>query len=208
MLAKRKRSRSAPPVLQSPKKVRRKQYTNLQIEKALEAVRSGKTSINQAALNHGVPRTTVKDRISRKVKHNTNSGPPRYLNEDEEQQFAEFLKETLDIGYGRSRRDVMNIAEAVAKRKGVLRKNKITQGWWRTFLKRQEDLSLRRGDNTAHVRMNAVNEDTLTHYFSLLKQTLEKNNLTNSPGQIYNVDETGVPLDPKAPNVVRSKEGS
>ena len=53
--------------------------------------------------------------------------------------------------------------------------------------------------------MNAVNEDTLTHYFSLLKQTLEKNNLTNSPGQIYNVDKTGVPLDPKAPNVIAKK---
>ena len=79
VLTKRKRSKSAPPVLQSPKQVKRKQYTNLQIEKALEAVRSGKTSINQVALNHGVPRTTLKGRISGKVKHNTNSGPPRYL---------------------------------------------------------------------------------------------------------------------------------
>ena len=72
-------------------------------------------------------------------------------------------------------------------------------------MRRQEHLSLRRGDNTAHVRMDAVNEDTITHYFDLLKQTLVDNSLTNSPEQIYNVDETGVPLDPRAPNVVTRK---
>ena len=82
------------------------------------------------------------------------------------------------IGYGRSRRDVMNIAEAVAKQKGLLRKSKITQGWWREFLKRQDDLSLQRGDNTANVRMDAVNEDTITHYFDLLKKTLWFNKFT------------------------------
>ena len=34
-----------------------------------------------------------------------------------------------------------------------------------------------------------------------LKETLEQNNLMNSPQQVYNVDETEVPLDSKA-NVV------
>ena len=207
ILTKRKRSRSAPPVLQSPSKkvkVKRKRWTNEQMEEALKAVASG-MGINKAATEHNVPRTTLKDRISGRVQHKSNSGLPRYLNEDEEKDFAKFLKETASVGYGRSRKDVMNIAELYAKKKGVLRKSKITQGWWRQFVRRQEDLSLRRGDNTAHGRMDAVNEDTISHYFTLLKQTLKENNLTNSPGQIYNVDESGVPLDPKAPNVVTKK---
>ena len=34
-------------------------------------------------------------------------------------------------------------------------------------------------------------------YFQLLKDTLIENNLMDSPNQIYNVDETGMPLDPK-----------
>ena len=53
--------------------------------------------------------------------------------------------------------------------------------------------------------MDAVNEDTITHYFDLLKQTVIDNSLINSPERIYNVDETGVPLDPSAPNVVTRK---
>ena len=72
-------------------------------------------------------------------------------------------------------------------------------------MRRQEHLSLRRGDNTEHVRVDAVNEDTITHYFDLLKQTLIDNSLINSPERIYNVDETGVPLDPRAPNFVTRK---
>ena len=68
-------------------------------------------------------------------------------------------------------------------------------------------MTLRRGDNTAHVRMDAVNASTMNHYFDLLKKTLQENNLMNSPGQIYNVDECGIPLDPKAPNVI-AKVGS
>jgi len=50
--------------------------------------------------------------------------------------------------------------------------------------------------------MDTVNADTISHYYNLLETTLRENNLLNSPTQIYNVDETGIPLDPKAPNVV------
>ena len=49
---------------------------------------------------------------------------------------------------------------------------------------------------------DAVNEDTITYYFNLLKQTLVDSSLTDSPEQIYNIDEIGVPLDPRALNIV------
>ena len=53
-----------------------------------------------------------------------------------------------------------------------------------------------------HVWMHAVNADTISHYYNLLETTSQENNLFNSPAQIYNVDETGIPLYPKAPNIV------
>ena len=54
--------------------------------------------------------------------------------------------------------------------------------------------------------MDAVNTSTMKLYFDLLKKTLKENKLIDSPGQIYNVDECGIPLDPKAPNVVAKVE--
>ena len=40
---------------------------------------------------------------------------------------------------------------------------------------------------------------------SLPKDTLEEHNLLDKSGQIYNVDESGLPLDPKAPNIITQK---
>ena len=84
----------------------------------------------------------------------------------------------------------------------MLRKDRISHGWWNRFTTRQGDLSLQKGDNTAHVCMDAINSETMKHYFDLLESTLQDNDLMNAPSQIYNDDESGMPLDPKAPNIV------
>ena len=78
----------------------------------------------------------------------------------------------------------------------------VTQGWWRRFCEHQPNLSLRRGDVTAHVRMDAVNSDTLKQYFTLINDVVTEHDLHSKPAQIYNVDESGIPFDPRAPNVV------
>lgn len=72
------------------------------MEKALKKVESGETSINQAAKDHGVQRTTLKDRVSGRVEHRINPGPCRYLNETEEKEFADFLLQSSSVGYGKS----------------------------------------------------------------------------------------------------------
>ena len=50
--------------------------------------------------------------------------------------------------------------------------------------------------------MDSVNKESITYYFDLLESTLTENGLIDSPGQIYNMDETGMPLDPRPPNIV------
>ena len=65
-----------------------------------------------------------------------------------------------------------------------MKKECITSGWWNKFLKRQGDLSLRHGDSTAHVHMDAINRETIGQYFSLLKNVLDEHNLAANPEQI------------------------
>ena len=101
---------------------------------------------------------------------------------------------------------MLKIAEAYASSKEVLRKQKISDRWWRRFCERQNGLLvLRKGDSTSFLRMNAMNKDTLNYYFDLLEETMKENNLVNSPTKVYNVDETGIPLDPKTPKVITIK---
>jgi len=46
---------------------------------------------------------------------------------------------------------------------------------------------------------------TMKNYFSMLKDTLTKHGLLNSPSQLYNVDEMGMPLDHQPPKVVTTR---
>ena len=46
----------------------------------------------------------------------------------------------------------------------------------------------------------------MTDYFDKLMYVLQKNKLMDSPSQIYNVDEIGMPLDHRPPKIV-SKRG-
>ena len=64
----------------------------------------------------------------------------------------------------------------------------------------QSDLSLRQGDSTAYVRMDVVNKDTII-IISLLCDTLTTHGLLDKPSQIYNVDESGVPFNPRPPKL-------
>lgn len=150
------------------------------MEAALRAVRDGQR-VNQAARDHGVPATTLKDRVSGRVVYGTRPGRKTYLTQAEEQELGGFLKQCSNIGYGKTKRDVLQIVESAAKEKGVLRKSRISDGWFCRFLERQPSFSLRKGDSTAHVRMNAINTETLQQYFSLLHDTLVEHDLMDKP---------------------------
>ncbi len=50
--------------------------------------------------------------------------------------------------------------------------------------------------------MDATNKETITHYFDLLEENLKK---IPNPAQIYNMDESGMPLDPRPPNVIAKR---
>ena len=57
---------------------------------ALEAVNKGK-SVKRAAMEHGVPRTTLHDRHSGRVVHGSNTGPQHYLHKAEEKEHCDFI---------------------------------------------------------------------------------------------------------------------
>ena len=82
-------------------------------------------------------------------------------------------------------------------------KKKIIRGWFCRFC---EHNSLCKGDSTANVRMDAMNNtEALNSYFTLLKKIMEENRLMDKPAQIYNADESGMPLDHRPPRVLTKK---
>ena len=83
-LMNRKRTRSAPAVFNSPaKRTKHKQWRDSQMIAAMNAVKHGKISLNEAATAHGIPKITLKDRVTREI----NPGPRQDLDKNEEKEF-------------------------------------------------------------------------------------------------------------------------
>ena len=99
------------------------------MEPAMCAVKEGYT-VARAAIEHGVPRSTLQDRISGRVLHGTKPGPVPYLNQ-EEKDLVDFLEVVSSVGYGKTRKQVKSPVERTAREKGVLKKTKLTDGWFR-----------------------------------------------------------------------------
>ena len=112
---------------------------------AVKAVQSGEVSLRRASELYGVPRATLHDHVTGKVKPDSMSGPERYLTVQEEEEQVNFLIGTSRIGYSRTRPQVLAIV--VIKR--MLKKWCLTVGGndsengTRTLPSGQQLLSLR-----------------------------------------------------------------
>ena len=81
---------------------------------AIQAVEEGQ-SVSIAARDHGVPKTSLHDRISGKVVHKVNPGPSRpYLSREEEKELGSYLKQSSKIACGKL--DEMCVWTPVARR--------------------------------------------------------------------------------------------
>ena len=72
-------------------------------------------SIKRAALEHNVPRTTLQDQITGNVEHGSKPGGKPYLNKAEETELANFLQVVAEIGYVKTRKQVMGIVLMIRK---------------------------------------------------------------------------------------------
>ena len=55
------------------------------------------------------------------------------------------------------------------------------------------------GDLFPQVRSEMTTHEVFKSYFDLLQETLEKADVIDKPAQIYNCDESGMPLEHKMP---------
>ena len=77
------------------------------MDKALDAVTYNGFSVWQAAAEHNVPKSTLGDQVSGRVKQGAVSGPPKYLSTADEEELVRFLLGCVAIGYASSRKEVI-----------------------------------------------------------------------------------------------------
>ena len=110
-------TKSAPAIMLSDITNKRcKRWTNESMCATIQSVEDG-SSVSQAARAHGVPYTTLYDRIVGNVCHGTNPGPRSYLSKCEEKDLLDFLVEVAKAGYGKSRQQVKTFATKAVREK-------------------------------------------------------------------------------------------
>ena len=75
-----------------PEKKRRMKWTDEQMVAAIKVVEKNKSGINQAAITHNMPKTTLKDRLSGRVQHGSKAGPKPCFDDEEESELFDFSK--------------------------------------------------------------------------------------------------------------------
>ena len=120
------------------------------------------------------------------VPGNTN-GPPRHQTVSKENEMVKFLSRSTSIRYGKSRKEVMALVKRVLQSKSLT--THVSSDWWESFCRRHPNLSLH---TAAPLSLDASDPDTTLRYFDLLERTLEENDLIGKPGQLYNMDESGM----------------
>ena len=73
----------------------------------IKAVIDSKMGVNWAADQYGIPRSTLKDRVS--AKHGAKSGPQPYLSYEEEQELVAHLVKCDETGYPKMKDEVIGI---------------------------------------------------------------------------------------------------
>ena len=174
----------------------------------MKAVQEG-MAVSGAAKQFKVPRKTLDDRIKGRVQHGCRSGPPTALTVEEERALAAYLLYMAEHGFPLTSSMALSFAWAVSLRSGTQGRFNLETGpgrhWWRSFRSRHPELTLRTADNLERSRANALSQEVVDHYFECLKVTLEQNHLISAPRQLFNCDETFLPLNIACERVVACK---
>ena len=162
-----------------------------------------------------VPETTLRDRIKGRVEVDATVGQKLILTDEEEAKLETYLISCCEIGVGKTRQQVKEMAFALVSRapqgrnqavvQKWMEKQKTGDDWYYRFMSRHPNLSLRKPEKLAHSRAIMANKTVVDDYYTKLKSTIEENDLTSCPELILNADETGVPLDFRPSRVVSPK---
>ena len=92
-----------------------KRWTEEAINNATKDVLEGNLSVRCVAIQYDIPLSTLHDCISGKVS-GTGSGPPHYLDEEEEREQVESLLGCAEVGYTKTVKEVrVMVSKIVAK---------------------------------------------------------------------------------------------
>jgi hypothetical protein len=172
---------------------RRKQYSDSNLKKAVDAVAAG-MSQREAAQTFGIPRVTLQHKVTKK--HTLSMGGQPVLTDNEEKVIAHNVATMGDWGFPVDALDLRMLVKRYLEERGrTVRKfpnNLPGKDWVQSFLHRQHEIISPRMCRNICRKRAEITPDNVGAYFDNLTVTLAG----VPPSNIINYDETNLTDDP------------
>ena len=161
---------------------------------------NGDAGLNAIAKTYGVPKAPLKRLLDSGNKYANGSkkcsGRPQTLPPVLETALAKYVLDMESMLIGLSRTDLMELANQLANANGIdgfkHDKQSASTMWYRTFMKRHPELSLRKAEATSVARAKRFNRVNVGQFFYSLETLVKRHNL--GAAHIFNVDESGITI--------------
>ena len=191
------------------KKREKKKWNDEQMMEAMEKVQTGEMTCYGAAKRYGIPTQTLRDRVKGKVAKGCKVGWPTALTQHEEKEIAETCMLFAEWRFGINKEEVIGVVGdycRVAKKKVPFKDGTPGDDWWKGFMARYPDLAKRKPQQHQLVRAKATTEQLVDHWFNdVLGPTLDELDLHDKPQQLFNADESFLPLSGKPDHIICKK---
>ncbi|XP_066592978.1 uncharacterized protein [Prorops nasuta] len=185
-----------------------KEYSAGTVEEALKEIEKGK-SLREAANAFGVPKSTLFRKLKNNVPIDCKKGAPTVLTAEEEADFVTWILYCAERGFPVTKRHLLDTVKKYvidAGRNNPFKNDRPGYKWYRLFMKRHGNLSIRSAQNLTSTRA-LVSESDLRQWFDKLKLYLQEKNLLNlDPKRVFNLDESSFMLVPPNNDEVIAKK--
>lgn len=189
-----------------------KLYSKEQLEQAIEAVRNGMKT-REAEEKFKVPRATIRRKIKCGDDTIAKKGPAPAVSLLEEQEIVKYFKRTANCGDPQPLKAVQERAKSILDafpRPNRFKNNNPSAKWRISFLKRNPDLTVRRGENLSS-GSSCITPQDLVGWWMDTNEQMERNNPTwleilKDPTRIANADESGFGFNPTSSKYIFEKK--
>uniref|UniRef100_A0A2A4IUA5 Zinc finger PHD-type domain-containing protein n=1 Tax=Heliothis virescens TaxID=7102 RepID=A0A2A4IUA5_HELVI len=194
---------------------KRKKHTATELENAIREVKEG-ASIRKTSIKYGIDRSTIRryklneEKLNKFEEKNSQYKESQIFAVSEEKLLVAYLLSCSKMHYGLTRKQAMQLAfdfATVNSKKfpdSWSRNHAAGKDWFRGFLSRNPEVSLRTPEATSLSRATSFNKKNVNDFFTNLKTVREKYNFEAQ--SIYNCDETGCTTVQTCPKVIASKK--
>ena len=180
------------------------------LREAITRIAAGEIGIREAARYYGIPESTIRRRKAANKLNKVALGPEGVFGRENEKRLVVHIKRLAAMGFPLDRRSLRQLAFQFAEKLELkhpfnVEKREAGYDWMMSFLERNPDLSLRQSKGLSVARGQGLSREEVQGFYDLLQKIMTEHQLFDKPGNIFNIDESGIQIINKPDKVVTAK---